>query len=291
MNDVKKTKINDKNISLAWHNLRYDFDDHHSINQQSNDDNNYRKKINKFNFKNLLFFHQRRGSIPSPSTTKSSNSTNQTTDKIIQDQSSPILRRLTGYFECHTVNGLFGPSDHARKTLLKCLSGSIRYSSAISNDSRIYRNETKSNHSAWIIRNLDDLITFNQMTVKELLRYSFVFRNGILSLFQSGQHIDTILEQLSIEKDKIINKKLDECSFGEKRLIAIAQEMMSLKSMPAFMFLDEPFEYLDIVCAEKLLLSIRNISRKYSITVIISAQTSDAYLISLLDKLYILAHG
>ncbi|XP_075680644.1 uncharacterized protein LOC113797443, partial [Dermatophagoides pteronyssinus] len=292
-----------KNISLAWHNLRYDFDDNVDDRQQQQQDynhNNYRKKFNKkFDLKNFLLFHQRRGSISTPTTTiiqTSTTNSNQINEKISNDQSSPILRRLTGYFEFHTVNGLLGPSNHARKTLLKCLTGSIRYSSGISSDSRIYRYETNDiksrNHFAWIIRNVDNLITFNHMTVNELLRYSYIFHNGILSLFRSyQQHINTIFEQLSIEKDKVIDKKLNECSYKEKRLISIAQEMMSIDSMPTFMFMDEPFENLDIISAEKILLSIKNISKKYSITMIISAKIFDSYLITLFDKLYILAHG
>lgn len=256
-----------KKISIAWHNLHYDNGEITGTDHKKN-----RLK----SLKNLLLAH-RRGSIPTPITS----STNQ--------QQFPILRRLTGFFQYHTVNALLGPSAHARLTLIQCLTG-FGSSSGLSKDSKIYINESEQRPTvAWIPGNLNQTIV-TQMTIEEILNYAYLFKNGYYQKqSQVDQHIKMMLKAMMLSED-ILQRKFNKCSLCEQRRVAIAQELMCLK-MPTFIFLEEPFVDLDLYSSEIVMQSLRQLVIHYPLTIVISAIGTNSHLNFLFDKFYILAHG
>ncbi|XP_027204920.2 uncharacterized protein LOC113798562 isoform X1 [Dermatophagoides pteronyssinus] len=209
-----------------------------------------------------------------------------------------ILRRLNGHLLFNTLNGFLGPSGAGKTTLLNCLNGTLR--SGLSNDSELYLNRYYSNIGYKpIIRFIEQHVhetIIGIMTVGEILYYAFRFKNSISmrqKQYSINEHIDKIFSELILDK-AILKRRFDQCSGGEQKRIAIAQELMSLK-MPSFLFLDEPTTGLDSHAALLMVRCLRNLidnlSKEYRFTILASIHAPNSDIINLFDKIYILARN
>ncbi|KAH7636495.1 abc transporter sub-family g-like protein 3 [Dermatophagoides farinae] len=193
----------------------------------------------------------------------------------------PILRCLTGSLEYHNLTGFMGPSGCGKTTFIRCLTGNMVVRSGLSSETEIYLNpvEKRKPIIGLIDRAVHEMI-YGQLKVGEALRYAFLFKNRCISKHQMNEHIERIIEELMLDK-KILKRRFNLCSGGEQKRIAIAQELMSLRRQPSFLFVDEPTTGLDSNSALVVMKCLRRLADNHRMS---------RYFTSF-DKLYVLAKG
>ncbi|XP_017494232.1 PREDICTED: ABC transporter G family member 22-like, partial [Rhagoletis zephyria] len=222
-------------------------------------------------------------------------------------QRKPILRGLTGAFRTGSLNGLLGPSGAGKTTLLNCLSGCLT-SGALSGE--IFLNSDRSSAAFYYIAQHVHENIFSELTVGQLLRYAFAFKNGRrVKNSVREEHISKTLEVLALggseeeptsksadssktkkKKDSILKRPFVLCSGGEQKRISIAQELMSLDGR-FNLFLDEPTTGLDSATAYGLVACLRRLAATNGNTIIASIHTPNEETLQLFDQLYIMARG
>ena len=142
-----------------------------------------------------------------------------------------ILRGLTGHCRYGTVNGLLGPSGAGKTTLLNCLNGKLQ--SGLSSQCSIYLNHNEPNEP--LIRFIQQHVhetMFALLTVRQTLSYAYRFKNKHAQYKHFEKHLQQVLPQLLLDP-AILEQRLQVCSGGEIKRIAIAQELMSIKEREA----------------------------------------------------------
>ncbi|KAH9527945.1 Cytoplasmic dynein 1 light intermediate chain 1, variant 2 [Dermatophagoides farinae] len=206
-------------------------------------------------------------------------------DRIIE----VLLRRLNGTLEYHHLTGFMGPSGAGKTTLLNCLNGNVR-DSGLTRDSEIYLNkfERQSPRIGFIEQHVNETI-IGRLTVREILRHAFLFKNGWKFRSRAQIHIDSITDELMLDRS-VLDRRFEHCSGGEQKRIAVAQELMSLVP-PSLLFVDEPTTGLDSNAAFLVMRCLRKLANRYRMTVAVSIHTPNAEIVEMFDKLYILARG
>ena len=199
-----------------------------------------------------------------------------------------ILRGLTGHCRYGTVNGLLGPSGAGKTTLLNCLNGKLQ--SGLSSQCSIYLNHNEPNEP--LIRFIQQHVhetMFPVLTVRQTLAYAYRFKNKHVQYKHFEEHLQQVLPQLLLDP-AILEQRLQVCSGGQIKRIAIAQELMSVDK-PSFLFVDEPTTGLDSHSAYIVMKCLRSLADQHKITVLVTLHTPNSDIMSLLDKVYILAKG
>ena len=200
-----------------------------------------------------------------------------------------ILKRLNGHVTYGSMNAFLGPSGAGKTTMLNCLNGTLR--NGITSDSEIYLNQAEPTQTP-IIRFVEQHIhetIIARMTVREILHYAFRFKNPMSKWNQMDQHIRLVLSELLLDKT-ILDNHFEKCSGGEQRRIAIAQELMSLEK-PMFLFVDEPTTGLDSNAAVLVMECLKKLVDNSRLTILVSIHTPNSDIMSLFDKVFILAKG
>ncbi|XP_075680900.1 uncharacterized protein LOC113790209 [Dermatophagoides pteronyssinus] len=200
-----------------------------------------------------------------------------------------ILKRLNGHVTYGSMNAFLGPSGAGKTTMLNCLNGTLR--NGITSDSEIYLNQAEPTQTP-IIRFVEQHIhetIIARMTVREILHYAFRFKNPMSKWNQMDKHIRSVLSELLLD-ETILNNHFEKCSGGEQRRIAIAQELMSLEK-PTFLFVDEPTTGLDSNAAVLVMECLRKLADNSRLTILVSIHTPNSDIMSLFDKVFILAKG
>ncbi|OTF80231.1 hypothetical protein BLA29_005382, partial [Euroglyphus maynei] len=207
----------------------------------------------------------------------------------IKQSSKIILRRLNGTLEYHHLTGFMGPSGAGKTTLLNCLNGNVR-DSGLTRDSEIYLNkfERQAPKIGFIEQHVNETI-IGRLTVREILRHAFLFKNGWKFRSRAQIHIDSITDELMLDRS-VLDRRFKHCSGGEQKRIAVAQELMSLVP-PSLLFIDEPTTGLDSNAAFLVMRCLRKLANRYRMTVAVSIHTPNAEIVEMFDKLYILARG
>ncbi|KAF7491659.1 ABC transporter G family member 40 [Sarcoptes scabiei] len=211
------------------------------------------------------------------------------TSSFLNREKVPILRRLTGCLEYHSLNGFMGPSGCGKTTLIRCLTGD--YISGLTSETEIYLNPKEKHRPVigLIERPVHEMIV-GQMTVGEALRYAFLFKNDWSMRDRMKKHIDSIIDELMLDP-KILKRRFDLCSGGEQKRIAIAQELMSLHHQPSLLFVDEPTTGLDSNSALVVMKCLKRLVNHHEMSIAISIHTPNSEIVDLFDKLYVLAKG
>nr|XP_027202656.1 ABC transporter G family member 2-like [Dermatophagoides pteronyssinus] len=140
-----------------------------------------------------------------------------------------------------------------------------------------------------IEQNIQDMIV-GKMTIRQVLQYAFRLKNDRKDFKIINEHIGQIMEELLLDKN-ILDKRFEQCSGGEQRRIAIAQELMSIQS-PDFLFLDEPTTGLDSNSALLVMQCLRRlVDHNDHLTILVSIHAPSSDILNLFDQLYILAKG
>ena len=163
----------------------------------------------------------------------------------LKKEKKTILNAINGHFTAGSLNGLLGPSGAGKTTLLDVLSGRCPqlYSGSVQlwYGGTTTANDLHSSNVFYIRQHVHDCLVL-ELTVGQLLRYAFAFKNDLITSAKSTssveEHIEATLSALNLPTE-VLNRPLKKCSGGEVKRVAIAQELMSLNP-PAYLFLDEP---------------------------------------------------
>ncbi|OTF75332.1 hypothetical protein BLA29_000466, partial [Euroglyphus maynei] len=129
-----------------------------------------------------------------------------------------------------------------------------------------------------------------RFNVLETLYYAFCFKNPASKHGEAYQHIQSTIQELMLNP-KVLQTRFENCSGGEQRRVAIAQELMSIESKPPFLFVDEPTTGLDSESALVVMKCLRRLSMQNDITVIVSIHAPSSDILNMFDQLYIIAKG
>jgi ABC-type multidrug transport system ATPase subunit len=160
-----------------------------------------------------------------------------------------ILKGINGAILYKSLNAIMGPSGAGKTTLLKCLFGtsSIKYTGSIFVGDR-------STKAVFISQNEEDHLLLN-LTVEESIRFACKVKNNSSCRLMScivgnsdklsgdSKHssdsdiVSSLIDQLDLERCR--HTLARKCSGGQKKRLAIAQELAS-KIKPKIIFMDEP---------------------------------------------------
>ncbi|KAH7643185.1 hypothetical protein HUG17_9876 [Dermatophagoides farinae] len=201
-----------------------------------------------------------------------------------------ILNRLNGSVRLNSLNALLGPSGAGKTSLINCLIGNVPAKN-ISSDTEIYINsETMANSLVSFVPQFVHEIILGRFTVLETLYYAFCFKNPAHNHGRAYQHIQSTIQELMLNP-KVLQTRFENCSGGEQRRVAIAQELMSIESKPPFLFVDEPTTGLDSESALVVMKCLQRLSKQNGITVIVSIHAPSSDILNMFDQLYIIAKG
>ncbi|KAH7642958.1 hypothetical protein HUG17_9649 [Dermatophagoides farinae] len=204
-----------------------------------------------------------------------------------------ILNRLNGSVRINSLNALLGPSGAGKTSLINCLIGNVPAKN-ISPDTEIYINNeiiTKSSNSlvSFVPQFVHEII-LGRFTVLETLYYAFCFKNPAHYHGRAYEHIQSTIQELMLNP-KVLQTRFENCSGGEQRRVAIAQELMSIESKPPFLFVDEPTTGLDSESALVVMKCLQRLSTQNGITVLVSIHAPSSDILDMFDQLYIIAKG
>ncbi|CAG2111650.1 unnamed protein product [Medioppia subpectinata] len=127
------------------------------------------------------------------------------------------------------------------------------------------------------------------MKIKQSLLYASKLKNS-----RYGQHLDhnEIIENLMSELliSDIIDNRVDMCSGGERKRIAIACELTAQKR-PNMLCIDEPTSGLDSCAAINIIQCLKALSNIHDMTIIVSIHQPNNELFHMFDNIYVLAKG
>ena len=156
-----------------------------------------------------------------------------------------ILDQITGSFETNSLNALMGPSGAGKTTLLKCLNG--LNTNCLTEDSKIFLKYKSLSKNIFIKQEIDEHL-LHGLTVRQTLLYASKLKNSMID--RNVDHksvVKELMEELMISD--IIDNRVERCSGGEQKRIAIAAELTA-QSKPKFLLIDEPTSGLDSNAAE-----------------------------------------
>ncbi|MCW7468172.1 ATP-binding cassette domain-containing protein [Leptospira kanakyensis] len=191
-------------------------------------------------------------------------------------------------FQCeiplHQTNSLFGESGVGKTTFLKLLSGLLTPDRGfISVDGQTWFDSEKKINLPIVSRSIGFLFQesslYPNMNVRENLEFAF----------QKGKEDKNFLQSLmtTAEIDNLLNHKVEGLSGGQKQRVALVR---SLLQKPKFLFLDEPFSFLDRRIRSQLVSLVESIQKQYQMTVILISHEIPE-VIKLSKKVYIVSNG
>ena len=200
----------------------------------------------------------------------------------------PIVQQLNGFFEHNSLNALMGPSGAGKSTLLSCFAGNM-VQNGLTRDSEIYLDSNKkATNFIFIEQHVHESIV-GRMTIGQIFRYAFKFKNGSTSNAIMKRHIDQVMSELMLPLE-LLDRLFQNCSGGEQKRVAIGQELMALERA-SFLAIDEPTTGLDSSAALHVVQCLKRLTENSPITIIASIHVPNNETLDLFNKLYILAKG
>lgn len=169
-----------------------------------------------------------------------------------------VLKNITLSFESGKIYGITGKSGSGKTTLIQLIKGVILPTSGnIVIDKKIVNKSSKfyENKKIGYVPQFSEDYFLEDSVDKEL---GYIVGNNTYIKLNS-------LNMVGLSED-YMNKKINELSFSDKRLISIAA---TLTYAPRILILDEPGLGLDRFNKEKLIKLLKNINNKYKVTIII----------------------
>lgn len=156
---------------------------------------------------------------------------------------------------------LKGPNGSGKTTLCKVLSGLLppTHGRVYIDGIEIYGEEDDEEILKKVIYVHDRPIVLNKSVYKNILFGTQIRR-------MKAENIDQLIEKFNLQN--LLDKNAKELSTGYKQLVSL---LRAFASKPEYLILDEPFSNLDEEFRDKILESIIDYSRKY--TVIVATHT------------------
>jgi ABC-type multidrug transport system ATPase subunit len=204
----------------------------------------------------------------------------------------PLLVNASGYVNSGQVLAIMGPSGAGKTTLLDILANRTKIGQVTGNVYVNGRNCSKEEYVQLIgyVDQEDTMIP--TLTVYETILYSALLRlPRSMSNAAKEYRVMEVMQELGIDgiKDSRIGQSGDRSiSGGERRRVAIACELVT---SPSILFLDEPTSGLDAYNAFNVVESLVTLARNYNRTVIFTIHQPRSNIVTLFDRLILLAKG
>ena len=177
-----------------------------------------------------------------------------------------ILRQLSGVFAFASLNAILGASGAGKSfffcilnlyhisplgksSLLKVLNG--RSKTRLTADSELYMSRYTPITTCFISQHIADHLSPG-LTAKQMLIYASRLKNADLAAYRLKVDHEAIALQW-LEEFSLLgaaNTRVERCSGGEQKRLAVAQELTALESLPNLCLIDEPVSGLDSSSAE-----------------------------------------
>ncbi|KAJ8541532.1 hypothetical protein K7X08_002348 [Anisodus acutangulus] len=204
------------------------------------------------------------------------------------DAEKCILQGVSGSACPGEILALMGPSGGGKTTLLKLLSGKVKYDSGMITYNDQPYNKSLKQRIGFV---LQDDVVFPNLTVKETLIYAALLRlPNTLSKEQKKERAIRVINELGLERcqDTIIGGEFVRgVSGGERKRVCIGNEILL---NPSLLFLDEPTSGQDSTTALRIVQMLHNIARAGT-TVVTTIHQPSSRLFSRFDKLILLGQG
>jgi len=191
------------------------------------------------------------------------------------------INNISLELEKNNIFGIIGKSGSGKTTLLELIAGLIKPSNGqiFIDDLDIKKDEKKIRKKIGFIFQFPEEQLIEDSVKKEI---EFSLRN-----FKISKNRVLLALKLVGLGDEYLNKKIDELSKGEKRMIAISSV---LAYNPEIIIFDEPTIGLDYNNKKKLIKLIKMLKNKYGKTIIIASHDVDL-MYQLCDNLIIIDNG
>ncbi|KAH3671774.1 hypothetical protein WICMUC_004565 [Wickerhamomyces mucosus] len=203
-----------------------------------------------------------------------------------------ILNNVSGVVKPREILAIMGGSGAGKTTLLDILAQKNK-NGVITGDIKINGNSINKNDMKKLIGFVDqEDYLLPTLTVYETVLNSALLRlPRSMSLRGKERRVYEVLKELRILhiKDRVIGSDFERgISGGEKRRVSIACELVT---SPSILFLDEPTSGLDSNNANNVIESLVRLSRDYQRTLVFTIHQPRSNIVSLFDKLVLLANG
>ncbi|CAG2179797.1 unnamed protein product, partial [Oppiella nova] len=193
---------------------------------------------------------------------------------------------ISGSVDFGSLTALMGPSGCGKSTLLKCING--RNMEGLDSGTKVYLSSAKKIRSCFIVQDISEHLWVG-LTGIQSLTYASKLKN--VREHQEVNHrkyARKLLSDLSIGDTEGTN--MENCSGGEQKRLAIAQELMALRK-PNLMCIDEPTSGLDSNAAEIVVQVLKSVARQHEIAIVTSIHQPNNDTLMLFDGVYVLAKG
>lgn len=193
------------------------------------------------------------------------------------------LGPINTVFERETYNVILGPTGSGKSTLLKTIAGIYKVSegNVVIDGIDVSKEPPETRNVSYVPQGY---AIFDHMTVYENIEYGLRFKG--IPKPERRRLIIEIAKDLGI--DYLLNRRAVNLSGGEQQRVALAR---ALVIKPKVLLLDEPpLSMLDRETRDRIILMLRELPKKYGITVVhVTHDWDEAY--SLADRVYIMNEG
>ncbi|VFQ92907.1 unnamed protein product [Cuscuta campestris] len=200
-----------------------------------------------------------------------------------------ILKGVTGIVFPGEVLAMLGPSGSGKTTLLTALGGRLggRLKGSITYNGKHFSNVMKRN-TGFVPQ---DEIMYPELTVRETLVFAALLRlPRTISRQEKIARAEAVIAQLGLGKCKnsvVGGQWRRGVSGGERKRVSIGQEMLV---NPSLLLLDEPTSGLDSTAAQRIVSTMRGLSRGGR-TVVMTIHQPSSRLFYSFDKVMLLCEG
>ena len=189
--------------------------------------------------------------------------------------SNVFFKNINLEIQYNNICGVIGKSGSGKTTFLEIIVGLIKPNSG----RVIFEDMDISKKDIGIIFQMPEDEFFN-IYVKDELEFA------LTNFKMDKKRILDVIKLVGL-KENILDKKINELSNGEKRLIAIASILVY---NPKILLFDEPTVGLDYKNKKKIINLIRNLKNRYNKTILIVSHDIDL-MYELCDNLIVLSNG
>ncbi|CAG2175018.1 unnamed protein product, partial [Oppiella nova] len=197
-----------------------------------------------------------------------------------------ILNGISGSIDFGSLTALMGPSGCGKSTLLKCING--RNMEGLDLGTKVYLSSAKKIRSCFIVQDIKEHLVVGLTGIQSLMYASKLKNAGEHQEVNHRKYARKLLSDLSIGDTEGTN--VENCSGGEQKRLAIAQELMALRK-PNLMCIDEPTSGLDSNSAEIVVQVLKRLSRQHEIAIVTSIHQPNYDTLMIFDGVYVLAKG